>query len=92
MRVYAQYRDPDALLLNAPHLHNVPLQIAAERGLPALGFWIWAIGAIVAAPRRCFAAPRVKVPSVFSPRPPWPRWCRCSAPACSSTTSAIPSS
>ena len=24
-----------------PHLHNVPLQIAAERGLPALAVWIW---------------------------------------------------
>ena len=26
-----------------PHLHNVPMQIAAERGLPALGIWIWFI-------------------------------------------------
>ena len=24
-----------------PHLHNVPMQIAAERGLPALAIWIW---------------------------------------------------
>ena len=23
------------------HLHNVPLQIAAERGLPALAIWLW---------------------------------------------------
>ena len=23
------------------HLHNVPVQIAAERGLPALGLWLW---------------------------------------------------
>jgi O-antigen ligase len=23
------------------HLHNVPMQIAAERGLPALAIWIW---------------------------------------------------
>ena len=23
------------------HLHNVPMQIAAERGLPALGMFIW---------------------------------------------------
>jgi O-antigen ligase len=24
-----------------PHLHNVPVQIAAERGLPALAAWLW---------------------------------------------------
>ena len=24
-----------------PHLHNVPIQIAAERGLPALAAWLW---------------------------------------------------
>jgi O-antigen ligase len=24
-----------------PHLHNVPMQIAAERGLLALGAWLW---------------------------------------------------
>ena len=46
-RVYEQYRDAGALMQDAPHLHNVPLQIAAERGLPALGFWVWCIGAIV---------------------------------------------
>jgi putative inorganic carbon (hco3(-)) transporter len=40
-RVYAQYRDPDALDHVNQHLHNVPLQIAAERGLPALAIWIW---------------------------------------------------
>ena len=26
-----------------PHLHNVPMQIAAERGLPALAIWLWLI-------------------------------------------------
>jgi O-antigen ligase len=46
-RVYPQYRAPDALLKIAPHLHNVPLQIAAERGLPALGLWIWFIAAVL---------------------------------------------
>ena len=39
--VYVNYRDTDAVNENNPHLHNVPLQIAAERGLPALGAWIW---------------------------------------------------
>lgn len=40
-RVYEQYRDPSAVNATNPHLHNVPLQIAAERGLPALAAWIW---------------------------------------------------
>jgi O-antigen ligase len=30
-----------------PHLHNVPVQIAAERGLPALVIWLWFIVALV---------------------------------------------
>ena len=30
-----------------PHLHNVPLQIAAERGLPALAVWLWFIVAVI---------------------------------------------
>jgi len=37
---YAEYRVPDAVNRLNPHLHNVPMQIAAERGLPALGLWI----------------------------------------------------
>jgi O-antigen ligase len=40
-RVYPQYRDADAVNQSAAHLHNVPLQIAAERGLPALIIWLW---------------------------------------------------
>jgi O-antigen ligase len=39
--VYPNYRVATALMPVAPHLHNVPLQIAAERGLPALAMWIW---------------------------------------------------
>jgi O-antigen ligase len=39
-KLYTQYRDPDAVQAMNPHLHNVPLQIAAERGLPALAIWI----------------------------------------------------
>ena len=30
-----------------PHLHNVPMQIAAERGLPALAAWLWLIVTLV---------------------------------------------
>lgn len=40
-RVYTQYRDPLAVNPTNPHLHNVPVQIAAERGLPALAAWLW---------------------------------------------------
>ena len=46
-RVYAQYRDPLAVNASNPHLHNVPLQIAAERGLPALAAWLWFIAVAV---------------------------------------------
>ncbi len=45
-RVYKMYRDPNSIDWNAPHLHNVPVQIAAERGLPALGIWLWFIVAL----------------------------------------------
>jgi O-antigen ligase len=38
--LYATYRDPEAVQETNPHLHNVPIQIAAERGLPALAVWI----------------------------------------------------
>jgi O-antigen ligase len=46
--VYPQYRSPDAVdpadVVGVPtraHLHNVPIQLAAERGLPALVLWLW---------------------------------------------------
>jgi len=45
--LYAKYREPEAVNLTNPHLHNVPLQIAAERGLPALGAWVWFVLALV---------------------------------------------
>ncbi len=40
-RVYLEYRDPLYVNPTNPHLHNVPMQIAAERGLPALAAWLW---------------------------------------------------
>ncbi|MBI4266662.1 MAG: O-antigen ligase family protein [Acidobacteria bacterium] len=45
-RVYEQYRPDYAVNPTNPHLHNVPMQIAAERGLPALGVWIWFVAAL----------------------------------------------
>jgi len=56
--VYPAYRDADAVQEVNPHLHNVPIQIGAERGLPALAIWIgfvvWAIRGLI---------PRLKEPS-----------------------------
>jgi O-antigen ligase len=43
-RVYVRFRDPEAVERVNPHLHNVPMQIAAERGLIALGAWLWFVG------------------------------------------------
>jgi O-antigen ligase len=43
---YAEYRDAGAVKEVNPHLHNVPVQIAAERGLPALAIWIGFIGVL----------------------------------------------
>jgi len=43
IKVYPYYRDPKAVQQLNSHLHNVPLQIAAERGLPALALWLWFI-------------------------------------------------
>jgi O-antigen ligase len=57
-RVYAQYRDPDAVEPINVHLHNVPLQIAAERGLLALGAWLWFIGLLVVHLLRLFRGQR----------------------------------
>jgi O-antigen ligase len=39
-RLYTQYRDPTGVQKKNPHLHNVPVQIAAERGLPAAAIWL----------------------------------------------------
>ena len=43
--VYGDYRPENAVNETNPHLHNVPLQIAAERGLPALALWLWFVAA-----------------------------------------------
>lgn len=52
-RLYVDFKGPDSLVgpdgvthIN-PHLHNDFLQIAAERGLPALGLWLWFIVALM---------------------------------------------
>jgi O-antigen ligase len=52
-RLYVEYKGSDSLVgpdgvthIN-PHLHNDFLQIAAERGLPALALWLWFVVALV---------------------------------------------
>jgi O-antigen ligase len=53
-RQYPRYRTPDAVMQEPPHLHNVPIQIAAERGLPALAIWLWFVAALTVAQVRLF--------------------------------------
>lgn len=49
--VYPDYRPDYAVNPTNPHLHNVPMQIAAERGLLALAAWLWFV---IAAGRELF--------------------------------------
>ena len=58
--LYASYRDPDAVELMNQHLHNVPVQIAAERGLPALAVWLWFIVGLVIALAKQLRVERVR--------------------------------
>ena len=53
-RVYATYRPSYAVNKVNPHLHNVPVQIMAERGIPALLVWITFIGVLTAGLLRLF--------------------------------------
>lgn len=57
-QVYERYRVPEAVERINPHLHNVPMQIAAERGLPALLIWLVFIGVLAGDLIRAFAAGR----------------------------------
>lgn len=43
--VYPIYVEPDARRHDNPHLHNNLIQVAAERGLPALLAFLWFVGA-----------------------------------------------
>jgi O-antigen ligase len=48
LAVYPEYRWAGAPNPRQPHLHDNALQIAAERGLPCLAFWIWMVAAAMA--------------------------------------------
>jgi O-antigen ligase len=49
LTTYPRYRWPEAPNPLAPHLHNNVLQIAAERGVPGLVFFLWWAGAVALA-------------------------------------------
>jgi O-antigen ligase len=49
---YPRYRWPEATHPIQPHLHNNLVQVAAERGLPALAFFLWWAIAVFAAALR----------------------------------------
>jgi O-antigen ligase len=61
IQVYPTVRDKTAINQLAPHLHNVPLQIAVERGIPALLVWLWFIVTLV---RDFFRQRRAAFPSL----------------------------
>ncbi|HSD27656.1 MAG TPA: O-antigen ligase family protein [Vicinamibacteria bacterium] len=64
--VYPRYRWPEATHPMQPHLHNNFLQVAAERGVPGLVFFLWWAAAVfVAAIRETRRA---------AAGPPGPRW------------------
>jgi O-antigen ligase len=48
LATYPTYRWSEAPNPRAPHLHDNALQIAAERGLPCLVFWLWWVAAAMA--------------------------------------------
>jgi len=51
-RLYVDFKGTDSVVVDGvthinPHLHNDFLQVAAERGLPALALWLWFIVALL---------------------------------------------
>ena len=93
LAVYPRYRWPEAPNPRQPHLHNNLLEVAAERGLPGLAFFLWwAVAALAAALARHGAArPRARAPP--GPREECSaRWPRSSWRGSSNTISATPRS
>ena len=62
---YPRYRWPEATHPRQPHLHNNLLQVAAERGLPGLAFFLWWATAVF------LAALREARPDGGGASPPW---------------------
>jgi O-antigen ligase len=67
LETYPRYRWAEAPNARAPHLHNNALQLAAERGLPCLVFWLWWVAAVMA------DAWRESRPAILAARPG--AWC-----------------
>jgi len=66
LAVYPRYRWPEATHPMQPHLHNNLLQVAAERGVPGLVFFLWwAVAVFAAAIREARRA---------AAEPPGPGW------------------
>jgi O-antigen ligase len=57
LREYPHYRTSDAVLEMPPHLHNVPVHVAAERGIPALAVWLWFVVVAAIDLKRLFDSP-----------------------------------
>ena len=68
---YPRYRWAEAPNPRAPHLHNNALQLAAERGLPCIVFWLWWVAAVLA------DAWREARPRILAARPA--AWCAAAA-------------
>ncbi len=71
LATYPRYRWAEAPNPRAPHLHNNALQLAAERGLPCLVFWLWWVAAVMA------DAWRESRPAILAERPG--AWCAAGA-------------
>jgi hypothetical protein len=48
LEAYPAYRWPEAPNALTPHMHNNVVQIAAERGVPALLWWLWLVAVLLA--------------------------------------------
>jgi putative inorganic carbon (HCO3(-)) transporter len=64
--VYPIYVEPDARRHDNPHLHNNLIQVAAERGLPALAAFLWFVGTSLYLAARAVRSPSEKRPAVAS--------------------------
>jgi len=54
LEAYPAYRWPEAPNALTPHMHNNVVQIAAERGVPGLLWWIWLVAVLLADAWRAF--------------------------------------